>query len=86
MAGWEMASKDGHPLGEVLGADDRRLLLRDRDDPAKRLELPTTLIAGQDVRSMRATLALAESEVRAGSHGIERVPRERRSDVRASER
>ena len=78
-AGWEMSSRDGHPLGEVLGADERRFLLQDRDDPAKRLELPTTLLAMQDVGTMRASIILDEAEVAPGRHGIERIPRQRRA-------
>jgi hypothetical protein len=76
-AGWEIASRDGHPLGEVLGADERRFLLRDRDDPAKRLEFPTALVDTQEVGTMRASIVLDEDEVACGRHGIERIPRER---------
>lgn len=76
-AGWQIASRDGHPLGEVLGADERRFLLRDRDDPAKRLELPTALVATQEVGTMCASIVLDEDEVASGRHGIERIPRER---------
>ena len=74
-AGWTVFSRDGEALGEVLGADERRFLLRDGDHPTRRLELSTELIVDLDAADMRAHLALDASEVTADHASIDRIPR-----------
>ncbi len=76
-AGWEVLSRDGESLGQVLGADKDRFLIRDDDHASRRLEIPTALIAEQEPGEMRARIAIDANEVSAEHAAITRIPRER---------
>jgi hypothetical protein len=73
--GWTVFSRDGASLGEVLGADERRFLLRDDDHATRRLELSTDLISEMDAADMHARLIIDEGEATADHPSIDRVPR-----------
>ena len=53
-AGWEVLSRDGKSLGEVLGADRDRFLIREADHATRRLEIPTELVVEQEPAEIRA--------------------------------
>lgn len=62
-SGWAIYSRDGAYLGDVLGADRDRFLLREPTDPDARLELSTELVLEEEPAEMRARISLAEDEV-----------------------
>jgi hypothetical protein len=74
-AGWTVFSRDGEALGEVLGADERRFLIRDGDHPTRRLEISIELVADLDAADMRARLDVDANQVTAEHGAITRVPR-----------
>lgn len=76
-AGWEVLSRDGESLGEVLGADRVRFLVREDDHATRRLEIPTDLVVEQEPAEMRARIAIDANEVSAEHAAITRIPRER---------
>ena len=65
-AGWEIYSKDGRRLGEVIAVNDQLMHLRlegATDD--RSLEMGTDTIVEQDQAEMRARISLTADEVAA---------------------
>lgn len=61
-AGWRLYSRDGADLGEVLGADQRRLIIAG-DDVGDRWQLSTGLLQSQEEGEMRASLEVNAENV-----------------------
>lgn len=79
-AGWAIFSRDGEYLGDVLGADQDRLLLPEPGEPEGRLELPTDLVLEEEPAEMRARISLDEAEVNAAHERIGPIPRPEHAD------
>lgn len=74
-AGWAIYSQDGAFMGEVLGADRDRFLLRAAIGSELRLEIPTKLIIEEEPNEMRARVGLDEGEISAEHEAIAPIPR-----------
>lgn len=61
LAGWHIYSRDGESLGEVIGADADRFLIRGQGP--YRLQLSTDTIVEQDQDDMCARISIATAEV-----------------------
>jgi len=61
-AGWRLYSRDGADLGEVLGADQRRIIIAG-DDLDDRWQLSTGLLQSQEEGEMRASLEINAENV-----------------------
>ena len=67
-AGWDIYSKDGRRLGEVVAVNDRLMQLRlEGTGDERSLELRTDTIIEQDQAEMRARITLTADEVAGGS-------------------
>lgn len=65
--GWHLFSKDGEALGEVVAADEKRIILRPERDADGRIEISTDTLIEQEEPEMRARISLMADEV--GSEG-----------------
>ena len=66
-AGWDIYSKDGIRLGEVIAVNDELMHLRLEGTTHERsLEVGTDTIIEQDQSEMRARISLVADEVAAG--------------------
>jgi hypothetical protein len=65
-AGWDIYSKDGRRLGEVIAVNDQLMHLRLEDSADERsLEIGTDTIIEQDQAEMRARISLTADQVAA---------------------
>ena len=65
-AGWDIYSKDGRRLGEVIAVNDQLMRLRLADSADERsLEVGTDTIIEQDQAEMRARISLTADQVAA---------------------
>lgn len=74
-AGWAIYSQDGVFVGDVLGADQDRFLLREEDGSELRLQVPMELIIEEEPNEMRARVGLDEDEINAEHEGIALISR-----------
>jgi hypothetical protein len=66
-AGWDIYSKDGRKLGEVIAVDDQLMHLRLEGMTDQRgLEVGTDTIVEQDQTEMRASISVMADEVAPG--------------------
>lgn len=73
-AGWQVFSRDGIDLGEVLGAGQDRFLIRAEGHATRRFQLPTELIAQEEPAQMRAQIRIDAADVRPDHRSIVSIP------------
>lgn len=61
--GWEIYSKDGSLVGEVVAADQRFIHVRPADEDEANIEIPTDALIEQEEPEKRARVSLTAAEL-----------------------